>query len=654
MLTSHHYVISHENAPGRQTIADRANHTERQLPAERPAPATHQVPLLHHTPLHHNPADLQNSVSRHDPVGRSRFGVGHASFTEVMRARAQSVPGRDALLLLPDSEERGRPKPISYRSLDAAARRLAGWLQSRHAAGERVLLLHRSRRQFAVSFLACLYAGAIAVPCPPGGGRAHHEERITGIVKDTAPCVTLTDAALAPEVSRLLARCGYGNMPCLPADAVPTAPPWTPREPDPDAVAYLQYTSGSTGRPHGVVITHANLLANQRAIQEALGTRPGDRIGGWLPLHHDMGLVGQLLHPLWLGGTSVMLPAETFVRHPVRWLEAIGRHRITVSGAPDFAYDLCLRRVTDEQLAGLDLSGWRTAVSGGEPVRPQTLRDFADRFARAGLRPGAFTACYGLAEATLLVSGGVFQGSHPRRERAVDAEALERHLWQAPRPGCPTRSLLSCGPATGCEIRIVDPDTHAPVPDGRIGEIWVRGPGVARGYWRDLGESARVFDATTADGATGFLRTGDLGTLDDGHLYVTGRLKDVIVVAGRNLYPQDVERTVQHVNALFGPGTAFAVPGERERVVVVQELRARSGYDLDLAALAGQVERCLTEEFDVRVGGVLLVRPGTVRRTTSGKVERSAMRELFLRGRIRPLHQRLDTDLVPGPAALTG
>jgi len=628
VLTSHHHVISHQNAPGRQA------------PADYPAP-----------PFHPSPTHLQNTVTRQAPVGRSRFGAGHLTFTELMRARAERVPGRDALLLLPDNEERGRPKPISYRSLDAAARRLAGWLQSQHAAGERVLLLHHSRRQFAVSFLACLYAGAIAVPCPPGGGHAHHEERITGIVKDTAPCVTLTDAALAPEVSRLLARCGYGNMPCLPADAVPTAPQWTPPAPDPEAVAYLQYTSGSTGQPHGVVITHANLLANQRAIQEALGTRPGDRIGGWLPLHHDMGLVGQLLHPLWLGGTSVMLPAETFVRHPVRWLEAVGRHRITVSGAPDFAYDLCLRRVTDEQLAGLDLSGWRTAVSGGEPVRPETLSDFADRFARAGLRPGALTACYGLAEGTLLVSGSV---PGENTERTVDAESLERHLWRAPRPGRPARTLLSCGPATGCELRIVDPDTRAPVPDGRIGEIWVRGPGVARGYWRDPGETARVFDATTADGESGFLRTGDLGTLDDGHLYVTGRLKDVIVVAGRNLYPQDVERTVQHVNALFGPGTAFAVPGERERVVVVQELRARSGYDLDLAALAGQVERCLTEEFDVRVGGVLLVRPGTVRRTTSGKVERSAMRELFLRGRIRPLHQRLDTDLVPGPAALTG
>ncbi|MDX3457603.1 fatty acyl-AMP ligase [Streptomyces sp. ME02-8801-2C] len=576
----------------------------------------------------------------------------HRNFTELMLARAAQAPGRDALLLLPDSAERGRPKSVSYRSLDASARRLAGWLQSQNAVGERVLLVHRSRHQFAVSFLACLYAGAIAVPAPPGGGRAHHEERIAGIVKDTAPCVTLTDAALAPEVSRLLARCGYGNTPCLPGDAVPTAPPWSLPELPPDTVAYLQYTSGSTGQPHGVVVTHENLLANQRAIHDALGTAAGARLGGWLPLHHDMGLVGQLLHPLWLGGTSVMLPAESFIRQPVRWLEAISSHGISASGAPDFAYDLCLRRVTDEQLNGLDLSGWRTAVSGGEPVRSKTLRDFAERFAPAGFRAGAFSACYGLAEATLLVSGN--RGVQPRQERTVDAEALERHLWREPTPGRPARRLPSCGYAVGCEIRIVDPETRAVVPDGRIGEIWVRGSGVAHGYWRDPGMTARVFRATTADGERDFMRTGDLGTLDGGHLYVTGRLKDVIVVAGRNLYPQDVERTVQRVNALFGPGTAFAVPGERERVVVVQELRTRSGYDLDLAALATQVERCLTEEFDVHVGGVLLVRPGTVRRTTSGKVERSAMRELFLRGRIRPLHQELDMDLVTGLDALAG
>ncbi|GHF22029.1 fatty acyl-AMP ligase [Streptomyces morookaense] len=571
----------------------------------------------------------------------------HRNFTDLLLSRVEQDPGREALLLLPGSPDRGHATPVTYRDLDASVRRLAGWLQNQGAAGRRVLLLHRSRRQFTVSFLACLYAGAVAVPAPPGGGRSHHLERIAGIVKDTAPCVALTDAALVLDMSRLLADCGHGSMPCLPADAVPGAPVWSPPDLPPETTAYLQYTSGSTGQPRGVVVSHANLLATQQAIQEALGTEPCCRLGGWLPLHHDLGLVGQLLHPLWLGGTSVMLPAESFVRHPVRWLEAVGRHRISVSGAPDFAYDLCTRRVTDEQLAGLDLSGWRVAVSGGEPVRAETMAGFAERFAPAGFRAEAFAPCYGLAEATLLVSGGR-GAAPPLPERAVDSGSLERHQWRDPVPGRPVRRVPTCGPAVGCEIRVVDPDTATPLPDGRIGEIWVRGPGVALGYWRNPGETARVFRVATADGEGGFLRTGDLGTLEDGRLHVTGRLKDMIVVAGRNLYPQDMERTVQQVSVLFGPGTAFAVPGERERVVMVQELRTRSSYDVDLAALAAQVERCLAEEFEVSVGGVLLVRPGTVRRTTSGKVERSAMRELFLRGRIRPLHQRLDRELLTG------
>jgi acyl-CoA synthetase (AMP-forming)/AMP-acid ligase II len=573
--------------------------------------------------------------------------TGYRNFTELIRDRAEQTPEREALLLLPDSDEHGRTASVSYRALDAAARELAGWLQARGATGERVLLLHASRRQFAVSFLACLYAGAVAVPVPPSEGRSHHEERVAGIVRESAPCAAFTDAVLAPDVSRLLARHGHGSIPCLAADAVPGRAEWQPPSLDRESVAYLQFTSGSTGSPNGVVVTHGNLLAHQEALAGLLGAGPGSRIGGWLPFHHDMGLVGQLLHPLWLGATSVLLSPESFVKRPVRWLEAIGRYGIEVSGAPDFAYDLCVRRVTDEQLEGLDLSGWRIAVSGGEPVRAETRRAFVERFARVGLRPEAMHAAYGLAEATLLVSGG----PAAETERTVDAEALDRRRLRAPRPGRPVRTLVSCGTAAGAAgIRIVDPESLEVLPDGEIGEIWVSGPGVARGYWRNPATGAERFEATTADGTGGLLRTGDLGALDEGRLYVTGRLKDMIVVAGRNLYPQDLERTVQRVSTLFGTGTAFGVPGERERVVLVQELRTHRQYALDLEALAEDVRRCIAEEFEVALGGVLLVRPGTVRRTSSGKVERAAMRRLFLSGGLRPLYQHLDKDLAPaGP-----
>ncbi|MEV5309202.1 MULTISPECIES: fatty acyl-AMP ligase [unclassified Streptomyces] len=568
----------------------------------------------------------------------------YRTFTELMLARAEEAPERAALLLLPDSDDRGRPATVSYRTLDASARRLAGRLQADGVAGEPVLLLHASRRQFAVSFLACLYAGAVAVPVPPYGGRSHHEERVAGIVRQASPRAALTDAALAPDISRLLARHGHGSIPCLAADAAHASTEWRLPPLDRDTPAYLQFTSGSTGCPHGVVVTHGNLLANQEALAGLLGAGPGSRIGGWLPFHHDMGLVGQLLHPLWLGATAAVLSPEAFVRRPARWLEAIGRYGIEVSGAPDFAYDLCVRRVTDEQLAGLDLSGWRVAVSGGEPVRAETRRAFVERFAGAGLRPEAMHAAYGLAEATLLVSGGPAGAG----ERTVDADALEKGRLSEPQPGRPTHTLVSCGTAAGAagRVLVVDPESRQVLPDGEVGEIWVSGPGVADGYWRDRSATTERFGAVTADGATGLLRTGDLGVLDDGRLYVTGRLKDVIVIAGRNLYPQDLERTVQRVSTLFGTGSAFSVPGERERVVVVQELRTHQRYTLDLEELAKNVRRCLTEEFEVAVAGVLLVRPGTVRRTTSGKVERAAMRRLFLNGGLRPVYQYLDDDLV--------
>ncbi|MBT2447913.1 fatty acyl-AMP ligase [Streptomyces sp. ISL-43] len=565
----------------------------------------------------------------------------YRSFTELMLERARQAPEREALVLPPDSDETGRPVSVSYRSLDASARGLAGWLQERGAAGERVMLLHASRHQFAVSFLACLYAGAIAVPVPPTGGRSHHEERVAGILKEAAPCAVLTDAALAPGISRMLADRGQGQIPCLAADAVPRHAEWQLPELGRDSIAYLQYTSGSTGNPRGVVVTHGNLLANQEALGRMLGTGPGSRVGGWLPLHHDMGLVGQLLHPLWLGGTSVMITPEAFVKRPVRWLEAISRYGIEVSGAPDFAYGLCVRRVTDEQLEGIDLSNWRIAVSGGEPVYAETRRAFLDRFASAGMRPEAMRAAYGLAEATLLVAGGPADGE----PMTVDADALEQRRIRAPRPGKPVRTLASSGtPDSATEVLIVDPDTLEVLPEGRVGEIWVSGPGVAQGYWRDRAATAERFDVC-ADGLPGRLRTGDFGVLHDGNLHVTGRLRDMIVVAGRNLYPQDLEHTVQRISALFGTGTAFAVPGERERIVLVQELRTNKRYALDLEAIAKGVQNCLAEEFDVSVSGVLLVRPGTVRRTTSGKVERTAMRQLFLSGRIRPLYQHLDNEL---------
>ncbi|MEV0012845.1 fatty acyl-AMP ligase [Streptomyces sp. NPDC047973] len=575
----------------------------------------------------------------------------HRSFTEHMQAQAAETPDREALVLLSETGGALSPRTVDYAELDRWARTLATALRRHAEPGQRVLIAHRSRALFVTGFLACLYVGVVAVPVAPPGGRGHHDERIAGIVKEAAAVCVLTSTEEAAEVSQLLARTGHGSVVCLLADGpaatgAATQEPWQPFVPEPDTVAYIQYTSGSTRDPRGVTVTHRSLLANQRAIQEALGTRPGIRMGGWLPLHHDMGLVGQLLHALWLGGTAVLMTPAAFVKRPANWLETVSRYGLTVSGAPDFAYEMCVRRINDSQLAGLDLSRWEVAVDGGEPIDPATLAAFAERFAPAGLRPGALAPCYGLAEATLMVSGT--RTAPAAAARTVDAAALEAGRITAPTG--PGRALAHCGPAASADVRIVDPDTRRELPDGRIGEIWVRGESVGPGYWARPAETAAAFDCRIEGGGGGYLRTGDLGAVDDGLLHVTGRLKDMIVIAGRNLYPQDLERTVQQVSGLFGAATAFAVPGPRERVVIVQELRARSRYDIDLAALASAVQQRLSEEYEIRAAGVLLVRPGTVRRTTSGKVERAAMRRLYLRGELTPLHRRTEPETESLPA----
>ncbi|HZU56476.1 MAG TPA: fatty acyl-AMP ligase [Actinocrinis sp.] len=570
--------------------------------------------------------------------------AGHRSLTELVRRHAAEQPGRDALVVV---DESGRADRVDYARLDCESRTLAAWLHIHGAVGERVLIQQPDAHQFVVSFLACLYAGAIAVPGPNPGGLRHSERRVLGIVRDAGVRFALTDARNAGAASQALALGGYGEVTCVATDtllSLPTAPDpadWRMPEIGPETTALLQYTSGSSGDPRGVVVRHANLLANQAAIQQLLRTGPDTAVGGWLPLHHDLGLIGQLLHPLWLGATSVLMSPVSFAKRPANWLRLISEHRLAVSAGPNFGYDLCLRKITDEQLDGVDLSGWRCAVNGGEPVRPETMSRFAERFAPFGLRAAALRAGYGLAEATLMVACG--SGDRAPGTIEADRSALEQgRLWppSASRPG---RTLTSSGRVCGLEVRIVDPQTRAEVADGSVGEIWLRGPSIAAGYWGRPRESAEGFAACTADQESGFLRTGDLGFLKDDELYVTGRISDLIIVAGRNLHPQDLEQSIQRVSALFGAGVAFPVESDREHVVLVQEVRTgAAGGEGDLADLATAVRERVSAEFAVQASGVVLVRPGTVRRTTSGKLARTAVRALFLEDRLEPLHELID------------
>ncbi|MFS4093183.1 fatty acyl-AMP ligase [Streptomyces sp. AF1A] len=577
--------------------------------------------------------------------------TGPVTFTDVLCERIAERPDAEAHVELRHRGAAVGPVRLSYGELGLRARRIASVLQERRAGGTPVLLLYASTAEFLSAYAGCLYAGAVAVPAPlpdGAGGHGRRADRVRAMLDDTGARLVLTEAASAPQVSRWLADARRDGVDCLATDRPELGDPaaWQPVRTRPDDLAFLQYTSGSVRDPRGVMVSHRNLMDNQRLLQQVLGTNAQDRFGGWLPHYHDMGFIAHLLHPVWLGGMSVQMAPESFVRQPMRWLRAIDTYGVTVGGGPNFCYDLCVDRIPEAEAASLDLSRWRLVLNGAEPVRPHTLRRFARHFAVAGLRASAGYPCYGLAEATLLVSGGA--PGEPWRTRAADPEALERGRLAEPQGAeavAGARELVDCGPVTGYDVRIVEPEERRELPAGRVGEIWLRGDSVAMGYWKRPEESEETFRATLDDGETGFLRTGDLGVLADGRLYVTGRLKELIILNGRNLYPQDVEWTVREAAAGLRPGAAAAFcvdAGGREQLVVVQETRA----ELEDAGRTNRLVRRLQEavgaECNAPLANLLLVRPGTVPRTTSGKVRRAETRRMLLSGELQAVHQVLD------------
>ncbi|MEU0954166.1 fatty acyl-AMP ligase [Streptomyces niveus] len=569
------------------------------------------------------------------------------TFTELVLERSEARKDADAFVFLPDDARGSVPQHLTSTALDQEARRIASWLQDRNAAKRQVLLLYPAGLDFIKAFTACMYAGAVAVPGPLPAEQGQHFARISGILRDAEACAVLTDSANAPAISAWLAAEGFTDVACLATDdpAQGDAGAWHAPSLTPESLAFLQYTSGSTSDPKGVVVSHGNLLANEAAIQRSIGTSSESVCGGWLPFYHDMGLIGHILHPLYLGAQGVLMAPFTFLKRPYRWLKMISDYGMTTGGGPNFAYDLCVRRVTDAQLETLDLSTWTTACNGAEPVRAETIRAFTERFAPVGFRPEAMFPCYGMAETTLLVTG-IPRGA-AARVLDVDAEALERGELADPRGDFSTRSLVSSGIARDFEIRVVDPETLVEKPAGHVGEIWLKGDSVASGYWKRPATNKEIFEAVISGGTgeqdTGWLRTGDLGALQDGELYVTGRLKELVILAGRNLYPQDVERAVQSTDKALGAGAGavFAVESDREHLVAIQEVRP-AAVATDLHTVASGIQSFISKEFSVPAGNVLLVRPGTIRKTTSGKIQRTLMRKLFLEGGITPLYEVLE------------
>ncbi|MFC4147270.1 AMP-binding protein [Micromonospora mangrovi] len=535
-----------------------------------------------------------------------------------------------------------------HRELDAAALRTAYLLDDLAGPDRLALLLFPAGFDFLQSFVACLYAGVTAVPAPLPGNDAG-ARRVAAIVRDCGLDLVLTTAQRQADVTRQLREAGLPATVRVVAADQPGAAPRPLPPPSDDAVALLQYTSGSTSDPKGVMVTQGNLGHNLAEIHAQLGLGP-DTVGAlWLPHFHDMGLIS-LLGCWYAGGDGVFMDPMTFLRRPVRWLQAISRWRATMTVAPDFAYELCARAVSSAQAADLDLSSLRVALTGAEPVRARTLAAFGERFAPAGFRPEAFSPCYGLAENTLLVTA-VDAGTAPT-VRWAEPRAWERAEFRPTTAGQGI-ALVGCGTPVTQQVRVVDPTSREPVPAGRTGEIWVRGASVAAGYRDRPTATAETFGARTRDGDGPWLRTGDLGTLIEGELHVTGRLTDMLVVRGRNLCPQDIEHAARDLHPALagGFGVAFGVTVDREYVVLVQEVRRALLDAADPAEVADTVRTRLARDFDMPPPAVVLVNRGAVRRTTSGKVQRRLMRELFLSGSLRPLHATLPPALRDPAAA---
>lgn len=569
-----------------------------------------------------------------------------SALNDLLRLRALTQPDTLAYKFLSDST--GEERALTYAQVDRQARAIAAWLQDAGATGARVMLLYPPGLEFISAFFGCLYAGAVAVPAyPPDAGRLNRSlPRLKALVADGQISLAATTADLMDTAGALFNQVAeLSGINWLATDSLPesAAGDWREFQIDADLTAFLQYTSGSTGKPKGVMLTHDNLLYNAAMVYTAFEHNEEDKYVSWLPTFHDMGFMAGILQPLYAGIPAILMSPLSFLQNPARWLQAISEHRGTISGGPNFAYDLCLRKIGPEQRASLDLSSWKVAFNGAEPIRSETLERFASVFKPCGFSPEAFYPCYGLAEATLIVSGGL--QSNPPTVKAFEAVALEnRRLVMAQAGAKGAINFVGCGfTLLDQEIKIVDPESLVACPSGTVGEIWVSGPSVAKGYWNQADETERTFRARLADTGEGpFLRTGDLGFIQDDELFVTGRTKDLIIIRGLNHYPQDIELTAETAHEALRPGcgAAFSVELEgEERLVLVQEIDRRRAPDTD--AVIKKIRQAIAEDHDLQLYAVVLIGPGAIAKTSSGKIRRQACRSMFLSNSFEPIAQNM-------------
>ncbi len=459
-----------------------------------------------------------------------------SNLVDMLRSQAESQPHQTALIFLDDGEN--SEQILTYEQFERKSRAISVYLQSVKANQGRAVLLYPPGIDYITAFFGCLYAGVTAVPAyPPHNHR--NTSRIETIVADSQAATVLTTSTKLFQLQSLLKKIDNSQkLRWLATDNISQSleDDWKPPNIKPDSLAFLQYTSGSTSSPKGVMLSHANLLHNAAATYSYMEHSSDSKVVSWLPTYHDMGLIGSILQPLYGGFPCILMSPVAFLQRPYRWLKAISHYRATTSGGPNFAYELCIQKITPEQKATLDLSSWTVAFNGAEPVRASTLERFADSFGSCGFRLDAFYPCYGLAEATLIVSGKMFKKAQPEIKK-FNTKALEEHKIATSANSM--RALVSCGKSiSDQQIAIVDTNTLTRCVSNAIGEVWVSGPSVGKGYWNRAQETKEIFGAYLTDTGEGpFLRTGDLGfLLDDGELFITGRLKDLIIIRGRNLY----------------------------------------------------------------------------------------------------------------------
>jgi amino acid adenylation domain-containing protein len=574
-----------------------------------------------------------------------------STVVELLRYRSSRQAKQLSYTFLSDGETES--DRLTYQELDRSSRAIASQLQSLGLSGERALLLYPPGLEYLAAFFGCLYAGVVAVPAyPPRNQR--NTPRILAILEDAQAAIILTTSSLLSQVQSLFAdKFDIDHIHWLATNNLAPGIEEGWQEPliNIDTLAFLQYTSGSTGTPKGVMLSHGNLLHNAVVTRQYMEHSSNSKFVTWLPVYHDMGLIGGVLQPLYGGFPCIMMPPAAFLQRPYRWLEAISRYRGTTSGAPNFAYELCIEKITAEQRSTLDLSSWNIAFNGAEPIRQETLERFAHTFAECGFRPEAFYPCYGMAEATLMVSGSVKNALVTTK--TLQKTALEsNHIVDAAANEENSIALVSCGRVVPQQqIIIANPETLTRCEPNEIGEIWVSGPSIGHGYWNRPEETEQTFHAYLQDtgvqrsahensealataGASGsFLRTGDLGFLHNGELFITGRAKDLIIIRGRNLYPQDIELTAErsHKTLRATSVAAFAVEVEQEEcLVVVQELEFRAKPNIDEVPAA--IRQAITEEHEVQVYAVVLIKAGTIPKTSSGKIQRRATKAGFLAG----------------------